>query len=207
MTPLSVTPQTEPVRVAIVGGGPTMGHGIHQLDLMLSLLGDWREVRAAMVTLDRAVETEDVSMAVVTFDSGAMASVGNSVLSPRETSYLRFDFRDATVERTHLYGYDNASWTWTPAPHVHDEARIARWRPEQDVPSGHAVQLRLLLDSMQRGKRPASSGHDGRRSMELITGLYQAAVSGRPVLRADLGPGSPHCARLGGELAAAGDRR
>ena len=29
------------------GGGPTMGHGIHQMDLMLTLLGEWTEVRAA----------------------------------------------------------------------------------------------------------------------------------------------------------------
>jgi predicted dehydrogenase len=39
------------------GGGPTMGHGIHQMDLMLSLMGEWTEVRAASGTLARQVET------------------------------------------------------------------------------------------------------------------------------------------------------
>src|ERR671920_737505 len=47
------------------GGRPAMGHGIHQMDLMLSLLGDWREIRALMGTLDRDVATEDVSIAAV----------------------------------------------------------------------------------------------------------------------------------------------
>ena len=47
------------------GGGPTMGHGIHQMDLMLPLLGEWTEVRAATATLARRVETEDVSLAIV----------------------------------------------------------------------------------------------------------------------------------------------
>ncbi|GAA3817131.1 hypothetical protein GCM10022206_64500 [Streptomyces chiangmaiensis] len=28
------------------GGGPAMGHGIHQMDLLLDLLGPWREARA-----------------------------------------------------------------------------------------------------------------------------------------------------------------
>ena len=28
------------------GGGPTMGHGIHQMDLLLAVLGPWREVVA-----------------------------------------------------------------------------------------------------------------------------------------------------------------
>jgi predicted dehydrogenase len=28
------------------GGGPTMGHGSHQIDPLLALLGEWIEVRA-----------------------------------------------------------------------------------------------------------------------------------------------------------------
>ncbi|WP_279536605.1 Gfo/Idh/MocA family protein [Actinorugispora endophytica] len=179
------------------GGGPTMGHGIHQMDLMLSLLGDWREVRAMMGTLARDVETEDVSVAAVGFESGALVSVVNSVLSPRQESYLRFDFSDATVELSHLYGYDNADWTWTPREGVGEE-RARSWRPASDVPSSHAAQLGAFLDAMDSGVRPPASGDDGRRSMELITGLYRSAVTGRPVLRSELGPGSPFYERLDG---------
>ena len=53
-------------------GGPTMGHGIHQIDLFLWLLGDWEEVRAMAGTLYHDIEVEDVSMAVVRFANGAM---------------------------------------------------------------------------------------------------------------------------------------
>ena len=179
------------------GGGPTMGHGIHQMDLMLSLLGDWREVRALMDTLDRRVETEDVSLAAVRFESGALVSVVNSVLSPREVSYLRFDFTDATVEVSHLYGYDNSHWTWTPRSGVAAEQATA-WLPATDVRSGHAAQLASFLDSMDRGERPEVSGADGRISLELITGLYQSAITGRPVLRSELAPDNPFYDRLDG---------
>jgi predicted dehydrogenase len=179
------------------GGGPTMGHGIHQMDLMLSLLGDWREVRAFMGTLDRRLETEDVSLAAVQFESGAMVSVVNSVLSPREVSYLRFDFTDATVEVSHLYGYDNSHWTWTPRSGVAEEQATA-WLPTTDVRSGHAVQLASFLDAMDRGERPEVSGHDGRISLELITGLYESAITGRPVLRSELAPGNPFYEHLDG---------
>jgi predicted dehydrogenase len=179
------------------GGGPTMGHGIHQMDLMLSLLGDWREIRAFMGTLDRRVETEDVSLAAVQFESGAMVSVVNSVLSPREVSYLRFDFTDATVEVSHLYGYDNSHWTWTPRTGVAEEQATA-WLPTTDVRSGHTVQLASFLDAMDRGERPEVSGHDGRISLELITGLYQSAITGRPVLRSELVPGNPFYDHLDG---------
>jgi predicted dehydrogenase len=176
------------------GGGPTMGHGIHQMDLMLSLLGNWREIRAFMGTLDRSVETEDVSLAAVQFESGALVSVVNSVLSPREESYLRFDFTDATVEVSHLYGYGNSDWRWTPRNGVVDTG----WLPTDDVGSSHTAQLEHYLDSLDRRERPSASGADGRRSMELITGLYQSAITRRPVLRTELEHGNPFYDHLDG---------
>ncbi|GII76346.1 oxidoreductase [Sphaerisporangium rufum] len=174
------------------GGGPTMGHGIHQMDLMLSVLGDWTEIRAMARRVDRPVETEDVSAASVLFENGAVATVLNSVLSPREESYLRFDFERATVELRHLYGYDNENWTCAPEE---------LWRPPDAVPSGHAPQLAALLDSFERGERPPMSGADGRQALELATGLYASAFTGRPVRRAELTPDNPFYHRLNGEVA------
>lgn len=165
------------------GGGPTMGHGVHQMDLMLSILGNWTEVTAMAGRLERDVQTEDVSMAVVRFDSGALVSVVNSLLSPREESYLRFDFSGGTVELRHLYGYQNADWTFTPAPGADDV-----WQPPVDLPSSHTTQLDELLNDMQAGRRPVTSGAGGRQSLELITGMYKSALTGRPVTRAELGP-------------------
>jgi predicted dehydrogenase len=174
-------------RWATEGGGPTMGHGIHQMDLMLSVLGDWAEVRAMTATLDRRIETEDVSLAMVRFESGALGSVVNSVLSPREESYLRFDFTDATVELRHLYGYGDADWTYTPASAAPSG---------EDVPSSHIPQLAALLDAFERGERPAASGTEGRQTLEFITGLYASAATGRPVLRSQITPDFPYYRRL-----------
>jgi predicted dehydrogenase len=182
------------------GGGPTMGHGIHQMDLMLALLGDWSEVTAAVARLDRDVETEDVSTAIVRFDSGALATVVNSVLSPREESYIRIDLTDATVEVKHLYGYGNDDWTYTPAPHVDDQDRVTRWSaPSGDEPSSHAAQLTALLDAYDRGERPPASGEDGRRTLELVTAIYRSAFTRGTVARADLTPADPFYHRLHGD--------
>lgn len=172
------------------GGGPTMGHGIHQMDLMLSFLGEWEEVRAMAGRLDRDTETEDVSMAMVRFSSGAMASVVNSLLSPREESYLRFDFAEATVELRHLYGYSNENWSST-SPH---------WSPPDDVPSSHSAQLGELLDAFERGERPPVSGVEARRTLELVAGIYASALTGAPVLRTDLTPENPFYHRMNGGL-------
>jgi len=50
-----------------------------------------RTINATAVRLDRPVEFEDVSMASVIFESGAVATVINSLLSPRELSRIRID--------------------------------------------------------------------------------------------------------------------
>ncbi|WP_329537520.1 Gfo/Idh/MocA family oxidoreductase (plasmid) [Streptomyces sp. NBC_01450] len=163
------------------GGGPTMGHGIHQMDLMLALMGEWTEVRAAMGTLARDVETEDVSMAMVRFASGAMVSMVNSLLSPRETSYLRFDFPEATVELTHLYGYDNSHWQWTPAPHRAGDTATDLGAPLDNDASSHTAQLRVLLQALREGRRPEASGDDGRRVLAFVAALYESAITGRTV--------------------------
>ncbi|MCW2857783.1 MAG: oxidoreductase [Marmoricola sp.] len=180
------------------GGGPTMGHGIHQMDLLLSLLGDWTSVSATTATLARDVETEDVSMAVLRLASGGLVSIVNSVLSPRQTSYLRFDFADGTVELAHLYGYAADDWRWTPAPHL-DPAAPSPWNPPaDDATSSHAAQLATVAACLRAGIRPPASGRDGRRSLELITGIYAAAASGREVHRSELTPHHDFYDSLGG---------
>ncbi|MFF7449525.1 MULTISPECIES: Gfo/Idh/MocA family oxidoreductase [unclassified Streptomyces] len=178
-------------RWATEGGGPAMGHGIHQMDLMLDLLGPWSEVRAMAGRLVHDVESEDVSTALLRFGNGAMATVVNSVLSPDEVSRIRVDCERATVELTHLYGHSNANWTITPAPGVPDD-EVAAWRDfGPDVPSSHLEQLRELVASMRAGQRPRSSGADGRGSLELIAALYKSAFTDVTVRAGEIGPGDP----------------
>lgn len=181
------------------GGGPTMGHGIHQMDLMLSLMGEWTEVRAATGTLARQVETEDASMAIVRFASGAMVSMVNSVLSPRETSYLRIDFPEATVELSHLYGYDNTDWCWTPAPHRAGDSAADLGAPEANEASSHAAQLRHLITAWREGRRPEASGEDGRRVLAFIAALYRSARTGNPVTPDTITADDPFYRSMSGE--------
>jgi predicted dehydrogenase len=180
------------------GGGPTMGHGIHQMDLMLAILGPWREVAAVAARQARPTATEDVSGALVTFENGAIASVVNSLVSPRQTTYLRFDFTDATVELTHLYGYADADWTATGAP-GHEESVRALWTSQlSGIASGHSAQFTHILDALEAGAPPPVTPADVRLTMELVAAVYASAFTGRPVRRGDIGPGSPFYERMDG---------
>jgi predicted dehydrogenase len=191
----------------VEGGGPTMGHGIHQMDLLLSILGPWREVAAVAARRARPTATEDLSAAIVTFESGAVATMVNSLLSARETSYLRFDFAQATVELEHLYGYDDADWRVTAAP-GHESDVAAAW---QEGPkgrrSGHGAQMAEVFDALAAGAAPPVTSADARATMELVTAIYAAAFTGVPVTRGKIGPDSPFYARMDGPGAPWADTR
>lgn len=180
------------------GGGPTLGHGIHQLDLMLSILGPWREVVAVATRRARPTETEDLSAAIVTFESGAVATAVNSLLSPRETSYLRFDLEYATVELEHLYGYSDSNWRLTAAP-GHEEQVAAAWAAgPKGRSSGHGAQFSAVLDALEQGAAPPVTFSDTRHTLELVAACYASAFTREPVARGQLQPGSPFYHRMDG---------
>ncbi|WP_246266762.1 Gfo/Idh/MocA family protein [Nonomuraea typhae] len=179
-------------RWASEGGGPAMGLGIHQLDLLLELLGEWREVRAMAARLGREIETDDVTTALVRFESGALATVVNTSLAARQVSHLRLDLAGGTFELTHLYGYANENWTYTPA----EGAEKVPWPPAENAASTHLRQLRDLIADYRAGRRPRASGDDGRRTLELIAAMYRAAQTGETVRRGQIGPGTPFYASL-----------
>ncbi len=172
-------------------GGPTTGHGIHAMDHLLSIMGDWSEVRADMGTLDRPIEVEDASLAIIRFQNGAMGSIVNSILCANEVTYHRLDFQKATVELRHLYAYENADWSFTAAPDLDDEFTKKLESIPQDNRSDHAAQLKAIAEDIRSGRTPETSGVQAEATIDLISSLYKAALTGKPVARGSIKPGDP----------------
>lgn len=172
---------------ATEGGGTTLGHGIHQLDLLAFLLGDWERVEGRLWRLDRETETEDVSTATVVFEGGVVAQVVSSTVSPRETSSIRIDTQKATITVDHLYGHGHENWQITPAPHVGD-AEAATWAlPEVEERSDHAPLLRDVFDALLDGTPLPVTADSPARAFELVAAIYaSAAADGAVVTPADL---------------------
>lgn len=183
-------------------GGPTMSQGIHSMDHLLHLLGDWTEVRAVADTLYHQIEVEDVSMALVKFASGARASIINSTLCPRQETYIRLDCERATIELTHLYAYKQENWKMTPADPANSAPLQAAWNAfPPDVGSTHGAQLNAMLADMEAGTVPLTSGTEARRTLEFLTALYKSAYTGTTVTRGSIQPGDSFYTALHGGLA------
>jgi predicted dehydrogenase len=189
-------------------GGVSMGHGIHAMDSFLWLMGDWVEVNGMIGTLDRNIEVEDVSMALVRFASGAFGSIVNSVLSPREVSYMRFDFQKATVELEHLYSHVNDDWRFSVPANAGLEEELERWQAiGEDVRASQAAQLTDTLDALERGEKPLTSGAQARATIEFLTSLYKSALTRQPVQRGTITPDDPFYYHVYGATKPARDLR
>ena len=46
---------------------------------------------------------------------------------------------------------------------------------------GHAMQFRDFVEAVKKNRPPAIDGHEGRRSVEIILGVYKAAETGKTV--------------------------
>jgi predicted dehydrogenase len=207
------------------GGGPTLGHGIHQIDLLLHLMGPWETVDARAARIARPVDFEDVSLAIVTFPSGAVGTVVTSLLSPREISRIRVDTDGGTLEVNHVYGYSDSDWSWAPVPDATVAANLGRdpglpkaddptqrgpaangdvWAASAglDVPSNHAAQINQLIDDMLDGRPHDTTLASTRPTMEFVTALYASSIGRETIHRRDLTPANRFYHSLNGGLPA-----
>ena len=208
------------------GGGPTLGMGSTRSTL-LHLLGPWHHLTATAVRQARPVEFEDVSLAVVRFENGAVASVVNSLLSPRELSRIRIDTTAGTLEVNHVYGYSDADWSFVPVPpasaaaslgkdpgtrdttgaaRLHRRCRTVRTTCGRPAPASTyraTTPLRSrLVDDLLAGRTHQTTLASTRSTLEFVTAVYASALLGTTILRAELVPGHPFYADLAGGMAA-----
>ncbi|GAA1925000.1 Gfo/Idh/MocA family oxidoreductase [Microbacterium aoyamense] len=174
------------------GGGTTLGHGIHQIDLLAFLLGGWASVQGRLWRLDRETETEDASTATVTFSNGVVAQLTTSAVSPRETSSIRIDTQKATITVDHLYGHGHENWAITAAPGF--EAESTAWvLPDLEEGSGHAPLLRDVFDALLSGGPLPETAAEPARSFEIVAAIYaSAAEDGAVITPADLAQHPTH---------------
>lgn len=163
---------------ATEGGGTTLGHGIHQIDLLAHLLGDWHEVQAQTWRLDRETNMEDTMTATILFKNGVVAQALSTTLAPREVSHVRVDCEKATIEVQHLYGHAGPNWTVTPAPGVSEEEAAGWAIPEPDEPSSHIPLVRETYESLRSGAELPDISGFARRPFEIVTAIYASADNG-----------------------------
>ena len=167
------------------GGGCTLNHAVHHIDLLLWLLGAPESVTAVLTNAAHEnAEIEDLSVAVLAYQR-ALATVTSSVVHHGEPQRIVVQGREASVSLDGEVIADVTQPNGFPVPGGNIELVARLEALAADQPSlphiGHEGQIDDVLTAIETGRRPAIDGNDGRRTIELITAIYQAGIERRTV--------------------------
>ena len=176
--------------MALDGGGALMNQAIHQVDLLLYMMGPATEVVGFTTMLaHERIEVEDTAVACLRFKNGALGVIqATTSVWPGlpKTIGIHGDKGSVVIDQDDL-----VRWEFNPEQ---PEDAVLRQRfavktgssggssnPGAISHVGHTRQLTDFVAAIAAGKKPLVDGREGRRAVELILGVYEANASGRPV--------------------------
>ena len=166
------------------GGGALISQAIHQVDVLLSLVGAvdvvfgyWR------LGAIHKIESEDLVCAVLNYSSGALGVIqASTALWPGypERIEIHGTKGSAIVTGDQLTTWDVRDDEGEPAP-VALEAKSGASDPMAISLIPFERQLADFGEACQAGRAPASSGIDGYRALQLVRSIYTSCAEGRKV--------------------------
>ena len=173
---------------ALDGGGALMNQGIHTVDLLLWLLGPVRRVFARTATALHAIEVEDIAVAVLEFESGALATLeATTAAFPGYPRRIELSGTDGTaiVEDDRLLSIDVRSSAASPdrkGPASQERsAPLNVSSPVVADVSGHKAVIEDFLDAIANDRPPGCDGIAAIRSVALVEAVYESARRGAAV--------------------------
>ena len=164
-------------------GGAFMNQASHYVDLIQWLVGPVESVIAKTATLARKIETEDSGVAVLRFRSGALGVIEVTMLTfPRNLEgsiTILGETGTVKVGGTAV----NRIETWQFADYDDDDKAVetSNYTPPSVYGHGHVGYYRNVLAVLRGEAQPDTDGRAGRKSLELILGIYESAKTGREV--------------------------
>ena len=176
---------------ALDGGGALMNQAIHNVDLLLWMMGPVRQITGFTATLAHEhIDVEDTAVACLRFASGALGVIqATTSVHPGlpKTIAVHGDRGTAVIEQE-----DVLRWEFTPETEE-DQAVRRRFAQKVGASGGssnpaaishvyHARQLADFVQALKTGGRPLVDGGEGRKAVEVILRIYESARTGRAVL-------------------------
>ncbi|HET9003984.1 MAG TPA: Gfo/Idh/MocA family oxidoreductase [Gemmatimonadaceae bacterium] len=164
-------------------GGAFMNQASHYVDLIQWLVGPVESVIAKTATLARRIEAEDTGVAVLRFRSGALGTIEVTMLAyPKNLEgsiTILGEKGSVKIAGTAV----NKVETWQFSDYDDDDKLIetATTNPPNVYGFGHEAYYRNVLKVLRGEAVPDTDGRAGRKSLELILGIYESAKTGREV--------------------------
>lgn len=163
-------------------GGAVLGHAIHAHDLLCHFLGPVAEVSAFLGTGVNDIEVDDCAAISMRMESGAVATSSVTLGAAVNTSRLRFCFEGLTAESGTLpYAPVEDQWTFIARGQVRQEEIDDVLAGVTNPLPGFAGFLYAVAEALNGRQGNEVTFEDGRRSIEMVSAIYQSARTGQSV--------------------------
>jgi UDP-N-acetyl-2-amino-2-deoxyglucuronate dehydrogenase len=161
-------------------GGAFMNQASHYVDLIQWVVGPVEGVMARTATLARKIETEDTGVAILRFRSGALGVIEVTMLTyPKnmEGSITVLGEKGSVkIGGTAVNKVER--WEFEDSEPDDAVVRTMDSNPPNIYGYGHEGYYRNVLAVLRGDAKPDTDGRAGRKSLELILGIYESAKTG-----------------------------
>ncbi len=166
------------------GGGCTLNHTVHHLDLLLWSKGLPSTVMSFMTNISHMnSEEEDLSIAILTYPDGSVARVTSSLIHHGERQSIDFQLKDLGVSIPFSVVASKSKGNGFPVEDRELEKTFTQ--AYESMPNlaytHHTGQIDDFLTTVENRSNPLIGGNDGRMSIELITAIYKSAITEKQV--------------------------
>jgi predicted dehydrogenase len=169
--------------MAMDGGGALINQAIHTVDLLRWLMGPVDTAFAMKAALRYPqIEGEDTLVASLRFKNGALGVI-EAATSVKPGFKRRLEI---SGERGSVILDGDAIGCWAidgegDAAGGGEQITDGSSDPAAISNEGHRLQIQDMMRAVIEDRRPTIDGREGRKSLELVVGLYDSAVSGQSV--------------------------
>jgi predicted dehydrogenase len=165
-------------------GGVLSNQASHHIDMLEWFMGDVESVHARAVTALVRIEAEDTAVATIKFRNGALGIIeATTACRPRDLEgSLSILGETGAVEIAGFAVNKIRSWQFSE-PMAADAEVIEKYsvNPPNVYGFGHQAYYDHVVDCLGHGKAALVDGLEGRRSLQLISALYESIETGREI--------------------------
>jgi len=186
------------------GGGCTLNHAVHHIDALQWMVGTPAAIQSMIGNVNHGnSEVEDLSLTIMRFPDGALGQLTASVVHHGQEQQIIFQTERAKIAMPWTVSAQAALPNGFPE-HEHDEATERELTDYyESLPAlayeGHTGQIDDVLTALETTDgthHVLVTGRDGRTTIEIITAIYQAAITAQTVTL-PLPPDDPFRTRAG----------
>jgi UDP-N-acetyl-2-amino-2-deoxyglucuronate dehydrogenase len=164
-------------------GGAFMNQASHYVDMLEWLIGPVDSVSAYTATLARKIQTEDSGVASIRFRSGTLGSINVTMLTyPKNLEgSITIIGENGTVRIGGVAVNKVEHWEFRDYDDDDKLVENSQYNPPNVYGFGHTGYYRNVIDVLKGKAGPDTDGREGRKSLELILGIYKSAREGKSI--------------------------